>query len=78
MAKLLTKGTLVELTGRVSPRAWVSKEGEPKAGLNLHTSQIKLYGGNKRAETTQATALLESSGGNRRRLTILKGTINHF
>ena len=56
VARLLTKGTLVELTGRVSPRAWVNKDGEPRAGLNFHTSQIKLHGGSKRTESVQATA----------------------
>lgn len=55
VARLLTKGTLVELTGRVSTRAWTGKDGEPKAGLNFHTSQIKLHGGSRRAETVQAT-----------------------
>ena len=59
VAKLLTKGTLVELTGRVSTRAWTGKDGEPKAGLNFHTSNIKLHGGRRRAETAQAT---EQSG----------------
>ena len=62
VATLLTKGTLVELTGRVSTRAWVNKEGEPRAGLNFHTSQIKLHGGGKRTETVQATAQSESNG----------------
>lgn len=57
---LLTKGTLVELTGRVSPRAWFGKDGEPKAGLNFHTSNIKFHGGSKRAETVQATAQSET------------------
>lgn len=61
VATLLTKGTLVELTGRVSPRAWVSKDGEPKAGLNFHTSNIKLFGGSKKTETTQATAQSDSN-----------------
>ena len=56
VARLLTKGTLVELTGRVSTRAWVSKDGEARAGLNFHTSNIKLHGGSRRTETTQATA----------------------
>ncbi|ANI89819.1 single-stranded DNA-binding protein [Arachidicoccus ginsenosidimutans] len=55
VARLLTKGTLVELTGRVSTRAWTGKDGEAKAGLNFHTSQIKLHGGGRRAETVQAT-----------------------
>jgi single-strand DNA-binding protein len=54
VAKLLTKGTLVELTGRVSTRAWTGNDGEPKAGLNFHTSQIKLHGGSRKAETVQA------------------------
>ena len=49
------------LTGRVSTRAWVSKDGEPRAGLNFHTSQIKLHGGSRKAETVQATAQSESN-----------------
>ena len=61
VAKLLTKGTLVELSGRVSTRAWAANDGELRAGLNFHTSQIKLHGGNKRAETVQATAKPESN-----------------
>ncbi|WP_316795536.1 single-stranded DNA-binding protein [Pedobacter agri] len=48
VAKSLTKGTLVELTGRVSARAWQGSDGETHAGLNFHTSQIKLYGGGKK------------------------------
>ena len=55
VAKLLTKGTLVELSGRVSTRAWTGNDGEPRAGLNFHTSQIKLHGGGKKSETAQAT-----------------------
>ena len=55
VARLLTKGTLVELTGRVSTRAWTGKDGEARAGLNFHTSQIKLHGGGKKSETAQAT-----------------------
>ncbi|SDW52588.1 single-strand DNA-binding protein [Hydrobacter penzbergensis] len=51
VAKALTKGTLVELTGRVSARAWIGGDGEVHAALNFHTSQIKLYGGGKRTET---------------------------
>ncbi|MDN3707340.1 single-stranded DNA-binding protein [Myroides ceti] len=62
VAILLTKGTLVELIGRVSTRAWVNKEGEPRAGLNFHTSQIKLHGGSRRAETVQAIEQSENSG----------------
>lgn len=43
VAKLLTKGSLVELTGRVSARAWTGKDGKPRSGLNFHTAQIKLH-----------------------------------
>jgi len=52
VAKVLTKGTLVELTGRVSARAWIGGDGEAHAALNFHTSNIKLHGGGRRNETT--------------------------
>lgn len=55
VAKLLTKGTLVELSGRVSTRAWIGNDGEARVGLNFHTSQIKLHGSSKRTETIQTT-----------------------
>ena len=55
VAKLLTKGTLVELSGRVSTRAWIGKDGEAHSGLNFHTSQIKLHGGGRKTETVQVT-----------------------
>jgi single-strand DNA-binding protein len=51
VAKVLTKGTLVELNGRVSARAWIGNDGEAHAALNFHTSQIKLFGGGRRTET---------------------------
>lgn len=44
IADYLTKGALVELTGRVSSRAWVGRNGEARSGLNFHTAQIKLHG----------------------------------
>ncbi|MFV8324879.1 single-stranded DNA-binding protein [Flavobacterium sp. ZS1P14] len=55
VAKILTRGTLVELTGRVSARTWTGNDGETHAGLNFNTSQIKLHGGGKKSETVQAT-----------------------
>ena len=51
VAKILTKGTLVELIGRVSTRAWIGGDGEARAALNFHTSQIKFFGGGKQSET---------------------------
>ena len=61
VARLLTKGTLVELTGRVSTRAWTGNDGEPRAGLNFHTSRIKLHGGSRRTETVQAPTQSKSN-----------------
>ncbi|MDC8102707.1 MULTISPECIES: single-stranded DNA-binding protein [Chryseobacterium] len=43
VAKILTKGALVELSGRVSSNAWIGKDGEIRSGLNFHTSNIKLH-----------------------------------
>lgn len=53
VAEWLTKGTVVELTGMVSARAWTGNDGEPRAGLNFNTSNIKLHGGGKKSEGTQ-------------------------
>ncbi len=61
VARLLTKGSLVELTGRVSVRAWTDMDGKARAGLNFHTSQIKLHSGSKKAESVQATNETENN-----------------
>lgn len=53
IAQYLTKGSIVELSGRVSARAWIDGEGQAKAGLNFHTSKISLHGGASKAETVQ-------------------------
>ena len=50
IADFLTKGTLVELSGRAYTSAWIGKDGEPHAGLNFHTSQIKVHGSGKSKE----------------------------
>lgn len=57
VAKILTKGTVVELTGRVSARAWTGSDGELRTGLNFNTAQIKLHGGGKKTETAQAPSV---------------------
>jgi single-strand DNA-binding protein len=54
IAQYLTKGTIVELSGRVSARAWVDGEGNAKAGLNFHTSKITLHGGGAATDKPQA------------------------
>ena len=55
VADILTKGSLVELTDRVSARAWTGNNGEAHAGLSFNTSRIKLHLGGKKSETVQAT-----------------------
>ena len=66
VAPVLTKGTVVELTGRVSARAWLGSDGEVRAGLNFHTSQIKFFGGGRRTESVEdrrgSTAKTSSNG----------------
>ena len=54
VAEWLTKGTVVELTGRVSARAWTGSDGEPRAGLNFNTSNIKLHGGGQKFDGQKA------------------------
>lgn len=51
VAKILTKGVLVELSGRASSSAWIGKDGEIRSGLNFHTSNIKLHGGGTKSMT---------------------------
>ena len=55
IAPYLTKGTLVEIYGRIGIKAWTNAEGQAKASLNFHVSNIKLHGGKKINEQTTAT-----------------------
>lgn len=55
IAPYLTKGGIVELSGRLSTRAWINAEGEAKAGLNFHTSKITLHGKGSQGEAKQQT-----------------------
>ncbi len=48
IAPYLTKGTLVELSGRMSADAWVNMDGEARAALRFHVSTLKLHGGSPR------------------------------
>lgn len=50
VVKHLTKGTLVELYGRIGVDAYVSSQGEPKASLTFHVNNIKLLGKAKYSE----------------------------
>lgn len=57
VAKILTKGTLVELTGRASYNAWIGKDGEIRSGLNFHTSNIQVYGGGEKSKTVEQSSV---------------------
>ena len=63
IAQYLTKGTLVELQGRVGVNAYTGKDGEAKAALTFHVNTIKLHGSagtkNEIAAKTNAEAVLE-------------------
>ena len=54
VAKALTKGTLVQLYGRIGVNTYVNSQGETKAALTFHTNSIKLHGkpSAERAEPT--------------------------
>lgn len=53
IAQYLTKGVLVELSGRVSANAWTNTQGEAKATLNFHADKIKLHGNSKNNATVR-------------------------
>ena len=55
IAQYLTKGKLVELYGRPGVTAYVSREGEAKANLTFHVSNIKLHGGGTKSNNAQAS-----------------------
>lgn len=55
----LTKGTLVELYGRISVNAWTNAEGEAKASLNFHVNNIKLHGKSNAATKENIPAAAE-------------------
>lgn len=61
IGQYLTKGTLVELYGRLSANAWNNTEGEAKASLNFHVNSIKLHGGSKSVK--QDTGAPTAAGG---------------
>ena len=52
VAENLTKGAIVQLTGRLSVNAYSDTAGEPKASLNFHVNGIKFLGGGKSIAAT--------------------------
>ena len=43
IAERLTKGSLVEVAGRLSVTAYTTMEGDAKASLNCHADSIKIH-----------------------------------
>ncbi|KFF04486.1 single-stranded DNA-binding protein [Flavobacterium reichenbachii] len=70
VAEWLTKGTVVELTGMVSARAWTGNDGEPRAGLNFNTSNIKLHGGGKKSEGAQGVKTEQNAEQENKKVTV--------
>lgn len=56
IAQYLTKGTLVELYGRIGVNPYKAIDGEAKASLTFHVNNIKLHGGGKAANKPTAAA----------------------
>lgn len=57
IAQYLTKGTLVELQGRIGVNAYNNMQGEAKASLTFHVNSIKLHGKPKyESSSTEAAA----------------------
>lgn len=59
IAQHLTKGSLVEVEGRIGVNVWKDMQGEPKANLTVHVNQIKLHGG--RVKALQPQTVTEKS-----------------
>jgi single-strand DNA-binding protein len=66
IAPYLTKGTLVELSGRIGLSVYKDMQGEAKGTLTFHTSTIKLHGkanaeSTNQKQTTSANQVTEPS-----------------
>jgi single-strand DNA-binding protein len=61
IAPYLTKGTLVELSGRMSADAWVNMDGQAKAALRFHVSAVKLHGGPSRGDAENKPVAVPTS-----------------
>ena len=49
VAPHLTKGTLVEVSGRIYSSAYISRDGEAKASIECHVHHLKIHGGGNRS-----------------------------
>ena len=71
IAQYLTKGTIVELCGRISVSAYTAMDGGAKASLNFHVNNIKLHGGTSKkedaAEEAESTSPTNQTGKHNRK-----------
>ena len=50
IGKILKKGAIVTVTGRIFPRAYLNLQGDPKATINCFASDIKLVHAKKQEQ----------------------------
>ena len=60
IAKVLTKGTLVELYGRIGINTYTNNSGEVKAALTFHVNNIKLHGKPAKEATNHLTVVRDA------------------
>lgn len=56
VAVRLTKGTVVEIAGRLHVNAYKNMDGEPRASLNCHVNHIKIHHSTKKNEEPEKAA----------------------
>ena len=62
IAERLTKGSLVELFGRISVNAYTDAKGEAKASLNFHVNNIKIHSSGGNAISVDGNGKLQTTG----------------
>lgn len=62
IAERLSKGSLVELYGRISANVYTDAKGEAKASINLHVNNIKIHSTGGNNVTVDGNGKLQTSG----------------
>lgn len=55
MQQYLTQGAGVTVTGQISARAWIDKEGKPQAGMQLSVDKVELVSGSRSGDPAEQT-----------------------
>ena len=61
IAKVLTKGTIVELFGRIGVNTYTDNAGEVKATLTFHANNIKLHSKPLKANSKELPTVVENA-----------------